>query len=949
MSIFRLGERSKIGRRGAGLATTVFGVLALLIGFIGWVEPVGATTPQGPFAVDMTNREDVRRLYERARQSTDGFDQGWTGNVARCEPGSLSGDYVAALNTRFNYYRTMAGVSSNVVVTPANNAKAQATALILAAERRLSHNPPPTWKCWTQLGVEGAASNESSGTGVAALDGLMYDGSEVGHRRIMLNPDASATGFGSIPSNPDGGTALTHFVEVKPGGRAPRDTFVAWPPSGFVPYQVVYPLWSFVLRGGDFSNSTVTMTRNGAPIGSTITSRTDFAGPGIVWTTDLVAQGATWPKPAADDRLAVRVANVVVNGVPQVFDYAVTVFDPAVAPSALRINGPTTAAVGTQATYSVDAVPGATGYQWRATAMTPFGLNDGAENGLTNFTALVDQYNPVSTNQTATGASSFRLTVGQPARVQGPALGRQTLTLNQPIVSSAGSELRFKSRANGLSNVTNVVEASVDDGRSWTPIFTETAIQEPFGDRAIPLGALAGQVVRLRFRAEPAGTGGWSCCGSEGWYIDDVALVNTFAANITLSAVSPTPSFTITAAASPLLLNARAQFNGDWLDNVWSPAKTVNPPAPAVAPAITTQPQTVQVEAGATATFAVAATGTAPLSFAWARNGVDLVDGAGVSGARTATLRLDAVTAAQAGTYSARVTNAAGTVLSNAVTLTVNAVQPPKVTLATAVNNFAFNWTTSGDAPWVGQTAVSQDGVSAARSGTVAASQRSTLNAAGVSGPATVSYWWKVDSELNFDFLTLELDGTQPFAGISGNVDWQQRSVNVPAGTHTLQWHYSKDDSVSGGADAGWVDQVTVTPVAAPPTAPTLAAALNTAREINTAGDAPWATDTTVARDGLAVRSGRLSDGQTSRLTTTVTGPTTLSFWWKVDSELGFDFLTVEVDGTQPFAGISGQVDWQQRTIAVPAGTHSIAWRYTKDGSVAAGLDAGWVDQLSLT
>ena len=239
--------------------------------------------------------------------------------------------------------------------------------------------------------------------------------------------------------------------------------------------------------------------------------------------------------------------------------------------------------------------------------------------------------------------------------------------------------------------------------------------------------------------------------------------------------------------------------------------------------------------------------------------------------------------------------------------------------------------------------------VCAARSGTITDSRRSTLTAARVNGPATVSFWWKVDSELSFDFLTVELDGTQPFGGISGNVDWQQRTIAIPAGTHTLQWHYSKDGSVVGGADAGWVDRVAVTPVSAPPPVGTLAGALNSLRDVNTAGDAPWATDATVARDGLAVRSGQLKDGQTSRLTTTVAGPTALSFWWKVESELSFDFLTVEVDGVQPFAGISGNVDWQQRTIAVPAGTHTVAWKYAKDGSVADGRDAGWVDQLNVT
>jgi hypothetical protein len=35
-----------------------------------------------------------------------------------------------------------------------------------------------------------------------------------------------------------------------------------------------------------------------------------------------------------------------------------------------------------------------------------------------------------------------------------------------------------------------------------------------------------------------------------------------------------------------------------------------------------------------------------------------------------------------------------------------------------------------------------------------------------------------------------------------------QVNYSVPAGSHTLRWEYSKDGSVSTGADAGWVDEL---------------------------------------------------------------------------------------------------------------------------------------------
>ncbi len=55
--------------------------------------------------------------------------------------------------------------------------------------------------------------------------------------------------------------------------------------------------------------------------------------------------------------------------------------------------------------------------------------------------------------------------------------------------------------------------------------------------------------------------------------------------------------------------------------SVTSSAATLTVNAAAVAPTITTQPASKTVTAGQTATFTVAATGTAPLSYQWQKNG----------------------------------------------------------------------------------------------------------------------------------------------------------------------------------------------------------------------------------------------------------------------------------------------------------------------------------------
>ena len=85
-----------------------------------------------------------------------------------------------------------------------------------------------------------------------------------------------------------------------------------------------------------------------------------------------------------------------------------------------------------------------------------------------------------------------------------------------------------------------------------------------------------------------------------------------------------------------------------------------------VAPAITAQPTNQTVLVGGTAAISVAATGTAPLSYQWSRNGANII------GATNTTLTLSNVQLTNAGNYSVTITNIAGSTNSVAATLTVN-------------------------------------------------------------------------------------------------------------------------------------------------------------------------------------------------------------------------------------------------------------------------------------
>lgn len=110
-----------------------------------------------------------------------------------------------------------------------------------------------------------------------------------------------------------------------------------------------------------------------------------------------------------------------------------------------------------------------------------------------------------------------------------------------------------------------------------------------------------------------------------------------------------------------------------------------------------------------------------------------------------------------------------------------------------------------------------------------------------------------------------------------------------------------------------------------------------------------WNCDNEVSHDGDdAVRSDDIGNNKTAFFETTVTGPGSVSFWWKVSSQPGADVLAFAIDGVVA-SGISGEQDWQQKTLLIPDGEHVLRWSYAKDGSDNAGADAGWVDQVVWT
>jgi subtilisin family serine protease len=145
------------------------------------------------------------------------------------------------------------------------------------------------------------------------------------------------------------------------------------------------------------------------------------------------------------------------------------------------------------------------------------------------------------------------------------------------------------------------------------------------------------------------------------------------------------------------------------------------------------------------------------------------------------------------------------TALFSDATVSLNTVLDDALTWSTAA--------TAGDVGgWFGQTAVQRAGdtTGSAKSARIADGQSSSIQTS-VTGPGTLSFYWSVSSETNYDFLSFYVDGVRQTGRISGSVGFTQQTWAIPSGSHILKWTYSKDGTVSSGADAGYLDTVSFT------------------------------------------------------------------------------------------------------------------------------------------
>jgi hypothetical protein len=180
------------------------------------------------------------------------------------------------------------------------------------------------------------------------------------------------------------------------------------------------------------------------------------------------------------------------------------------------------------------------------------------------------------------------------------------------------------------------------------------------------------------------------------------------------------------------------------------------------APAFAVQPTNLTLLTGSNAVFSATVTGSATLAYRWQKNGTNLSNGTGISGATNHTLTLSAITTNSSASYSLRVTNLYGSVTSSVATLTV--VLPPTITSTTLTNR-------------TGECGLNTNSFFITTGGTAPLGIQWSLNGTAISGATATNFGL---TNLDMSTNTLSVTVTNPYAGVSSNVVLSIRDTKAP-------------------------------------------------------------------------------------------------------------------------------------------------------------------------
>lgn len=292
-----------------------------------------ANTPRD--LIDNNNRQAVISAYLAQVKPALDTPVGWTGSVNACNAGDTSLEHKRATLGAINFMRAMVDlppVSANSTLTK----RAQASALIIEANKRLTHTPSSRSLCYTKDGylgskngniglvlADGEGELKAAMTGargvVVHMDDQGSHNASVGHRRWLLYSRLTQVGIGD--------TRIANTIVVIGGKLAPaRKQWVAWPSAGYFPRELQpNGRWSLSYPGADFRKATISIS---TPDGAVQTTKqkvvNGYADNTLVWDMRLPER---YYASTADYQVTVTVKGIRVNGKSVNRTYSVTIVD----------------------------------------------------------------------------------------------------------------------------------------------------------------------------------------------------------------------------------------------------------------------------------------------------------------------------------------------------------------------------------------------------------------------------------------------------------------------------------------------------------------------------------------------------------------------------------------------------------------------------------------------
>ena len=113
-------------------------------------------------------------------------------------------------------------------------------------------------------------------------------------------------------------------------------------------------------------------------------------------------------------------------------------------------------------------------------------------------------------------------------------------------------------------------------------------------------------------------------------------------------------------------------------------------------------------------------------------------------------------------------------------------------------------------------------------------------------------------------------------------------------------------------------------------------------------GNPNWEIATDEAYEGqYCAKSGAIGDqtSTTLKITIDVKAQSEFSFYKKVSSESGYDFLKFYIDGQEKDKW-SGEDNWSEESFILTEGLRTLEWTYSKDVYAEDGQDCAWIDNI---